>query len=238
MIRGICNAIADQRVRREWRWLTLVRIGRWLLPNYRFMWPQMVWWQDRDFNSYLEKFGLLYGHESDRRWMLNQLTKLVQNVPGDTAECGVHTGSSSYLICKALRRQHFLFDSFEGLSAPDWADGDCFCKNDLSIPLEVAQRNLAEFANLSFRPGWIPERFEEVKERRFCFVHIDLQLYQPTRDSLEFFYPLMNPGGVIICDDYGFTTCPGATKAFDEFLHDRTEKLISLSCGSAFLVRD
>jgi hypothetical protein len=92
VIVGIYNAIADSRVRRDWRWLALVRIARWLLPGHRLIWPQMAWWQDRDFNAYLQKFGLLSSHESERRWMLNQLTKLVVKVPGDTAECGLLAG--------------------------------------------------------------------------------------------------------------------------------------------------
>ena len=35
--------------------------------------------------------------------------------------------------------------------------------------------------------GWIPSRFEEVKDKNFSFVHIDVDLYQPTLDSLNFF---------------------------------------------------
>lgn len=237
MIRGIFNTFTDPHVRRWWRFYVLKRIGSWLLPHYRFQWPQMTWWQDRDFNSYLEKFDLLDGHEADRRWMLNQLTKLAQTVPGDTAECGVHLGSSSYLICQALSRHHFLFDSFEGISAPEDIDGDYFYKNDMSVPLEAARRSLARFSNLTFCPGWIPERFAEVKNCRFCFVHIDVQLYRPTHDSIEFFYPRLNSGGILVFDDYGFTTCPGATHAIDEFLSDKPEKLVALPCGNAFLVR-
>lgn len=50
-------------------------------------------------------------------------------------------------------------------------------------------------------------------------MHVDL--YEPTKDSIEFFYDKLNVGGIFLCDDYGFTSCPGATKAIDEFLVDK-----------------
>lgn len=236
MIRGIFNALTDKQVRRNWRWLALLRAGRLFLPRYRFQYPQMAWWDDPAFNAYLEKFGLMGSMNSDRRWVLHQLTKLAASVPGDTAECGVFNGSSSYLICQALDRPHFMFDSFEGLSQPSYADSEFAAKNSLACSLETAQHNLAGFPKAVFYKGWIPERFPEVRDHRFCFVHIDVQLAQPTRDSLEFFYPRLNPGGLIVFDDYGFTTCPGARQAIDKFMSDKPERIIELSGGSAFLI--
>ena len=47
----------------------------------------------------------------------------------------------------------------------------------------------------------------------------------------------MNKGGIILCDDYGFSTCPGAKQAVDEFLAGKPEKIIWLSGSSAFIVK-
>ena len=85
--------------------------------------------------------------------------------------------------------------------------------------------------------GWIPERFIDVSDRCFCFVHIDVDLYKPTLDSLQFFYPRMVRGGVIVCDDYGFVTCPGARQAFDEFLIGKMERVVEAPTGQAFIVK-
>ncbi|KAJ8134476.1 hypothetical protein OY671_012311, partial [Metschnikowia pulcherrima] len=85
--------------------------------------------------------------------------------------------------------------------------------------------------------GWIPERFDDVKEKHFAFVHIDVDSYQPTSDSMNFFYQRMNPGGIIVCDDYGFTTCPGATRAVNETLRDKPEKMIASPDGGGFLIK-
>jgi hypothetical protein len=61
-------------------------------------------------------------------------------------------------------------------------------------------------------------------------------LYQPTLDSVVFFYPRMNRGGLMLFDDYGFATCPGARRAIDEFFTDKPEPIIDLPTGQAFVL--
>src|SRR5262249_36211137 len=130
-----------------------------------------------------------------------------------------------------------LFDSFEGVSEPVAIDGSHWRKGDLACPLDKARANLLPFNNISWHKGWIPDRFKDVEGRTFSFVHIDVDLYEPTRDSIRFFYPRVNPSGIVVCDDYGFESCPGATSAIDEFLADKPEKMISLPCGGGFLIK-
>ena len=65
--------------------------------------------------------------------------------------------------------------------------------------------------------------------RGYNTLAIDLDLYEGVRDSLGFFYPRMAPGGVIVLDDYGFASCPGARAAADEFFDDKPERLLALS---------
>ncbi|HET7873620.1 MAG TPA: TylF/MycF/NovP-related O-methyltransferase [Terriglobales bacterium] len=218
----------------------LQAVGRLIMPGYKFQYPQMCWWEDQKFESYLAAFNEQGEFNAGRRFTLYQLARLIAAVPGDTAECGVYEGFSSFLICLATsngQRTHFAFDSFEGLSRPGEADGSHWKAGDLSTPMERAMRNLSRFPNVSWQKGWIPERFAEAESRDFALVHIDVDLYGPTRDSLEFFYPRLNPGGIILCDDYACTTCPGATKAFDEYLIDKMEKMIQLPCGGGFLIK-
>ena len=144
----------------------LDKIGRALLPNYRFSYPQIGWWKDEPFNDYLRRFRELEGFNSDRHWMLYQLRRLTATVPGDTAECGVFQGASSYLICLANesegdRRRHHVFDSFEGFSTPGPRDGDYWRKGALACPLDEVKRNLARFRDVDYHKGWIPDRFPE-----------------------------------------------------------------------------
>lgn len=224
------------------RFYALWKIGRWLLPNYQFRFLQLDWQAEEDFKAYLAKFGQVGNLDGGRRWTLHQLARLASSVPGDTAECGVLTGAMSYLICKANevsqhRRTHYLFDSFEGLSRPGKQDGGYWQAGDLNVHESVVAANLSDCSNFAMMKGWIPSRFAEVADRKFALVHIDVDLHAPTRDSLEFFYPRMSEGGVIIVDDYGSSLCPGATLAVDTLLADKPEKMISLVDGGGFLVK-
>lgn len=220
---------------------TLLFLGHRLIPDYRFTWHQLDWWKHDEFNAYLERFRERKRFNSHRRWMVWQLVRLIDRVPGDTAECGVFQGASSWLICAATRgsgRKHHLFDSFEGLSAPDSADGAYWKKGDLSAGEELVSRNLRPFADaIEFHRGWIPDRFPDVAGKKFAFVHIDVDLKQPTLDSVEFFYPLLSPGAILVCDDYQSSLCPGATEAIDEFLADKPEKMIALDAGGGFFIK-
>jgi O-methyltransferase len=222
----------------------IVKLAGRILPEYRFTWPQMAWWKNSDFNEYLRRFGESAGFNTHRLWALKQLIRLTSNVRGDTAECGVYKGCSSYAILESnshslFPRWHHVFDSFEGLSSPSDKDGDAYWTfGDLSIDEAVVKQNLADFNKLSLYKGWIPSRFAEVSDRWFSFIHVDVDLYQPTLDSLAFFYDRLSDGGIFLCDDYGFDTCPGATAAVDEFLRPKPEKIIALPDGGGFFIKN
>lgn len=112
-----------------------------------------------------------------------------------------------------------------------WTAGSLACSQ-----AEVAA-NLAEFADLaSLHDGWIPERFSDVVESCFCFVRIDVDLFKPTRDVLEFFYLHVVAGGLIVCDNYGFETCPRARHAMDAFFAERPEPIVHLPTGQGFVL--
>src|SRR5437016_8194530 len=132
--------------------LRLLRLaGKLLVPSYRFKWPQLDWWGNEEFTNYLHRFGELRTLNTDRKWMLYQLLRLVAHVPGDTAECGVFRGATSYLICQANKqagaqnKTHHLFDSFEGLSEAGPADGKYWARGDLRCYMEEVRDALRRF---------------------------------------------------------------------------------------------
>jgi len=208
----------------------------------------LSWHEDEAFLKLVREFDPAETIVRDRRYVAWSLARSVRDLDGDSAECGVLDGATSYLICAAGEgipgRRHHVFDSFEGLSEPGTADAVTDVRawtwqaGDLAVPLETVRRRLSRFDFVDYHPGWIPERFGEVADRRFCFVHVDVDLYQPTRDALAFFYERLVPGGILLCDDYGFTTCPGARRAFDEVAARTPQRsVVHLTSGQGLLVR-
>jgi O-methyltransferase len=68
-------------------------------------------------------------------------------------------------------------------------------------------------------------------------VHVDVDLYEPTRACLEYFYPRMAAGGIILCDDYGTPAFPGARRAWLEFCEGAKLGFIALPTGQSVLVK-
>jgi hypothetical protein len=194
--------------------------------RYPFHWPELDWIQDRVFWELLARYGEAEGLNAHRRKLLYEYAShAIRWRDGDTAECGCFMGLGSHLIClaharsgAARERHHYVFDSFEGLSAPGDLDGHYWSKGDLACEEATVRSNLREFDFVEYKKGWIPERFAEIADKRFCLVHIDVDLAGPTEKSLEFFFCRLVPGGVIIVDDYGFASCPGVTRVVEEFV--------------------
>jgi O-methyltransferase len=68
---------------------------------------------------------------------------------------------------------------------------------------------------------------------------MDADLYNPTRSGLEFFYPLLSPGGIIMVHDYNYKW-PGIIKAVDDFIKTIPENMFLLSDinGTAMIIRN
>lgn len=225
--------LAYERARR-----TVKRHGAYVYTEH------MVWKDQPFFNAARERAKGVDGIPDPRSFVLQSLIRSIADVQGDVAECGVRQGRSTLFMLTAdeAGRHVHLFDSFAGLSEPGAEDrkasGDGRWKSgDLSTDETLARRNLAGFDNVTFHVGWIPERFADVTDGRFALVHVDVDLFQPTLDTLAFFYDRVAPNGIIVCDDYGSAHCPGARKAFDDFFADRPEGIIELPTGQAVVVK-
>lgn len=216
-------------------------IGRKLQPDFPINDRGRYLLADKKFRENFERFlGSGNWKNFERRWNLGQMLRLLQPVTGDLAECGVFEGASARQLCEFAsehgRRVH-LFDSFQGLSAPAGNDGRYWTKGGLSASEEKVRANLREFDCFDTFPGWIPEAFGKVADRKYAFVHIDVDLEQPTFDSIAFFYPRLSAGGVILLDDHGYDTCPGARKAALDFMADKPEPVLDLSTGQGLIIK-
>jgi O-methyltransferase len=204
----------------------------------------MVWKDQPFFTAALKRTEGVQGIPDPRSFVLQSCLRSVANVEGDLAECGVRQGRSTLFMLTADlgKRQYHLFDSFAGLSKPGEDDRDekgrmRWDAGDLTTDEALTRKHLAGHDNVHFHVGWIPQTLPAVADKTFAFVHIDVDLYEPTRYALAFFYERTKKGGMIVCDDYGSAKCPGARKAFDEFLAERPENLIELPTGQAIVYK-
>lgn len=196
-------------------------------------------------DAFVAQFKALSPHNYfslERKFALKEFARSVKSLPGAVAECGSYVGVSAWFIANELRDSEFyLFDSFEGLSVPsekDQSDDELpqWRSGSMASTETEARENLKEFQNVHLMKGWIPQRFNEVSHLRFKLLHIDVDLYEPTRDSLDFFYDRMVPGGIIVMDDYGFRNCPGAFLAANEFMENCPEEIIHLPTGQGVII--
>jgi hypothetical protein len=144
-----------------------------------------------------------------------QTVRAVAAIPGELAEVGVYRGASSRIIREAEPRKSFhLFDTFAGLPKPSGEDA-AFSEGLYQCSLQDVRQYLSRYQDLHFYPGRFPETATPVAHLRFSFVHLDVDLYESTLRSLEFFWPRLELGGAILSHDYA--TSPGVHTAFQEF---------------------
>lgn len=222
----------------------LARMSAGLFGDFPLSDDYKCWREDHQFLADYKRLSPLNPYSQDRKWTLREYTLLSNGREGDIAECGCYQGASAFFMAQASEHGSLcLFDSFQGISDPQQVDRyerlDVmpWKYGDMQSPVEVLRANLTGFNCIEVYAGWIPERFLEVAGRQFRLVHIDVDLYQPTLDSLEFFYPRLVEGGVIVMDDYGMLTCPGAKRAADEFAATTGARILHLPTGQGVLTR-
>lgn len=174
-------------------------------------------------------------------WRNLELVWQWRDVPGPVVECGVWRGGMSASIASLLggKREHYLFDSFEGLPAPTEADGlaakkwsedkqseDYYdnCRAEIGAAQEAMR--LAGVSNARFIQGWFHETLPDFHiSEPIGILRLDGDWYDSTICCLEHLFPKVRPGGLIIIDDYAIWD--GCTRAVHDYLskHQRTEAI-------------
>jgi hypothetical protein len=58
---------------------------------------------------------------------------------------------------------------------------------------------------------------------KFCFVHMDADIYQSTKAGLEFFWPKMVRLGAMVFDDWNYKGTKGVEYAITEYFADKPD---------------
>lgn len=166
-----------------------------------------------------------------RLFPIFQFAQRANQLDGDFAQVGVYRGGSAKLISsvKAPRKKFYLFDTFEGLPAPD-DEVDVYQKGRFADTSEELVRSLmADAMGIEIVKGIFPESAREThKHARYAFVYLDVDIYPSNFNALSFFYPRMVPGGMIIIDDYGWRNTPGIAKSVHDFIEKSSRGLIPI----------
>jgi O-methyltransferase len=155
-----------------------------------------------------------------------------EGVPGALAEVGVYRGEMSRFIHRVTPgRTLYLFDTFAGFPAEDLEPGtsraDAARFQDTSV--EEVLRGLHDQRNVVVRRGRVPVTFAGLEGERFSFALVDLDLYEPTLNALEFLYERMSPGGYLFVHDYNNRESNFACRrALDLFLEGVPERIVEL----------
>jgi hypothetical protein len=141
--------------------------------------------------------------------MATKLLEMPPSVEGVVVECGCYLGGSTAnlsIICDAVGRDLIVYDSFEGLPAPEPGDiyatpeGEGAYRGDL----EVVQDHVRRFGVLercTFRKGWfsdtLPHHTEPVA---LCFLDVDWQ--SSLHDCIQNLWPKLTDKGYVFIDEY------------------------------------
>lgn len=156
------------------------------------------------------------------------------------AEIGVYQGASAGTILQnSAKRFLHCFDTFCGI--PHSNKFDNFHKagdfSDTSVARVTGHLNSVAPQRFKLHCGIFPKTIPpELDTLMFSFVHIDADVHETYCAALQFFYPRMVTGGIVLFDDYGAATCLGAKKAVDDFLSVYPEKLHATECQDSYWI--
>ncbi len=188
--------------------------------------PLPLWENDVEFQAIrtrMEGHTLVGVNDS---YIIYQFALHTRSLPGDSAEVGVYKGGTAMLLAKAFEatgKNVHLFDTFGGMPPTD-SSRDRHKQGDFDdVTYEEVKEYMSDCPHAHLYKGFFPNTAGPVEEKTFCLVHVDVDIYQSVLDCCRFFYPRLTSGGVMIFDDYGRWSCPGAKAAVDEFFADKAE---------------
>ncbi|MFA5841403.1 MAG: TylF/MycF/NovP-related O-methyltransferase [Candidatus Paceibacterota bacterium] len=204
--------------------------------------PIHLWETEEHFNSLYSQVNTHTLVSRVRCFILYKFFSHTRTLPGDVAEVGVYRGGTAKFLALLngeyqLNKNIYLFDTFGGMPETS-AEKDLHKEGDFSdTSLEGVLAYLKGLQRISLHRGLFPGTAGPVKDKKFSFVHLDVDIYKSVLDCCDFFYPRMVQGGIIIFDDYGFVSCPGAKLAVDEFFKDKKETPVYLQSGQCLIIK-
>ena len=186
-----------------------------LISDSEFLKVASSWWPNDDV------FSLFKNPMYERYYVMWHYSKIMSSISGDFVECGVYNGSTANIMASHCKSTLHLIDSWEGISEigkndnPIYEDESFGWTNyKFKYELEKTKQNLSNYDNIKYYKGWIPEVLNINAD--IAFLHLDLDLYEPTKKSLEYFWDKVVEGGIVM-SDFHDEVATGAAKATRDF---------------------
>jgi len=182
------------------------------------------WLQDPVFQ---QAYAEIRNHTLVDRFRCYELWHLLsqtQHLPGDVLEVGTWRGGTGCLMARRATELGFearvhLCDTFEGVVKTGVTDSH-YRGGEHADTSDYLVRQLANAMNLKniiIHKGIFPEDIGPgLMHFTFRFCHIDVDVYQSGKDTLDWIWPRLPVGGIVVFDDFGFASCPGITRLVHE----------------------
>lgn len=214
----ITQAYQTIRTQKPWQHPESSYIHHRVLPHATLA----PWLNDSAFMSIYEKIKNHTLVDIYRCFELWTLAKQLDSVDGNVLEVGVWRGGTGAILASAVaaekHRKVFLADTFTGVVKAGIKDTvyDGGEHADTSESIVSSLMNSLSLENTVILKGVFPEDTGSLASGKIALLHCDVDVYQSSKDIVEWCLPRMMLGSVLIFDDYGFFGCEGVTRLCDE----------------------
>jgi len=188
-------------------------------------------------------------------WRLHTLVwaaRSAMSIAGDFVECGVFKGDMAWFVSqlidlKSRDKCFWLYDTFAGFS-DKYSSPDDFPENrtffdfankhykDPTIYPYVCNR-FRDRADIKVIKGVVPDVLREAAPAQIAFAHIDLNSPAAEVGALEFLFPRLSSGGLVVFDDYGWKSSHRQKEAEDEFMRRHGYEVLELPTGQGLVIK-
>ncbi len=164
---------------------------------------------------------------------------------GDFVECGVHLGGLAAAILtdlpwsKSPKRSFYLLDTFAGFPQEHRVVAAEVHRDDYRDDVwKPVQAHFKRYPSAKLIKGAIPQTLSLVNSTKVAYLSIDMNCAEPEVAALEYFWPRLVTGGVVLLDDYAFAESYRRQKdAIDKWAAPLGIPILSLPTGQGLIIR-
>jgi O-methyltransferase len=173
-----------------------------------------------------------------RVYTLCWAAKRAMRLEGDLVECGCYKGTSARIVADYVglgssSKHMYLYDLFEHTSD---MKHHAMPEHSTHLVNRVRER-FNDLANVHVIQGEVPKSFEKGLPEKIAFLHVDMNNAEAEIGTLEGLYDRVQPGAIIVFDDYGWLAYRAQKIAEDQFFERTGLQILEIPTGQGILVK-